>query len=231
MSQTISDLATNVQQRLEEIPAPSAGTWWKRQTEIYPALIESANELMMLVGRPTQIVSVPFTIVPNQPWQANPKGMFCITNIQSAASEAWRVTLEDMDYLCASWGGDWTQDIGDLIQRWAPVGFNGFLVNPCVQFPQTVLITGVQYPVTTPWLYDGTQVLPISDEFYSIAEEYAAHYLRCKDLDNEASESFKLLQSFYDQAARVSQIQDRRDGYVFNRATGAGMQINPNNRR
>lgn len=231
MSQTISDLATNVMSRLEELPGPAAGTFWKRNTEIYSGLAEACNEAMMLIGRPTQIVSVPFTIVPNQPFQQVPKGILCLTNIQGAASEAWRVTLEDLDYLQASWGSDWEQDIGDLIQRWCPTGFNGFIVNPSVQFPQTVLITGIAYPVSETWPYTGNENIPVPDEFYAAIEEYAAHYCRFKEGNNEMSESFKLLQSFYDQCSRLTQIQDRRDSYIFNRSTGIGMQVNPNNRR
>lgn len=223
---TISDLANRVQDRLEE-PSPSAGIFWKRATEIYPGIVEAMNEMMMLVGRPTQIVSQPFTILANTPWHTVPKGIMCLTNIQGAASEAWKVTLEDMDYLQASWGSDWEQDVGDIIKRWAPVGFNRFVVNPSVASPQTTLITGIAYPVTTAWPYDGTQTVPFSDEFFSALEEYAAHYCRFKEMGNEFSESFKLLQSFMDQAKVMTGIQDRRDGYIFNKATGAPMQPNP----
>lgn len=226
---TISDLANQVQARLEEPVGP--GFWWKRNTEIYSGIAEAINEAFMLIGRPTQIVSQPFTIVPNTPFQQVPKGILCLTNIQGAASEAWKVTLEDLDYLQASWGSDWEQDIGDTIQRWAAVGFSGFIVNPCVQVPQTVLITGIAYPFSETWPYTGNENVPVPDEFFAAIEEYTAAYCRFKDLGNEASESFKLLQSFYDQCARYTSIQDRRDPYIFNRATGSPQQVNPNTRR
>lgn len=226
---TIAALADHVQDRLEE--PIGVGLWWKRTTEVYPGIIEAMNEMMMLVGRPTQIVSVPFTILPNTPWQTVPKGMLCLTNIQGAPSEAWKVTLEDMDYLQASWGSDWEQDVGDVIKRWCPVGFNRFVVNPSVANPQTTLITGIQYPVTDSWPYDGTENIPFSDEFFSALEEYGAHYCRFKEAGNELSESFKLLQSFMNQAARMTQIQDRRDSWIWSRATGVPQQVNPNSRR
>jgi len=226
---TIASLAADVQNRLEEPVGP--GVFWKLATEIYPGLVEACNELMLLVGRPTQIVSQPFSIVPNTPWQLVPKGMLCITNVQGAASEAWKYTLEDLDYLQNSWGSDWEQDMGDVIEHWAPLGFNMFVVHPSVYTGQTVLLTGIQYPSTETWPYDGAQTVPFEDQFFSALQEYAAHYARFKEAGNEFSESNKMLQSFLDQAARMTQIQDRRDIYIWSRATGAPMQVNPIKRR
>lgn len=222
----ISTLADQVQDRLEE-PAGTAGIFWLRGPEIYSGLVEAMNEMMMLVGRPTQVVSVPFTLQPNSVWQTVPKGMLCITNIQGGPSEVWKVTLQDLDYLQASWGPDWEQDLGDAPMRWAPIGFNKFVIHPAIEEEQVVLITGISYPSTSTWPYDGNQTVPFSDEFFVALEEYAAHYARFKEQGNEFSESFKLLQSFNQLAQVMTQIQDRRDPYIFSRATGAPMQVNP----
>ena len=88
MATPISTLADNVQSRLEELPVGGVGQWWSRQFEIYTGLIEACNDLMLLIGRPTQIVNFPFTLTQNSVWQVVPKGWLLITDIQGAGSPA-----------------------------------------------------------------------------------------------------------------------------------------------
>ena len=222
---SLSDVADMVQNRLEE--PIGGGAFWKRSTELYSGTAEALNEMLLLVGRPTQIANVPLNIAPNTPWQSMPKGMLCITNLQGSSSEVWKYTLQDLDYLQAAWGSDWENDIGDTVLHWAPVGFNKFVVHPSVRNTQQMLVTGIAYPVATAWPYDGTQSVPFGDEFLSAIEDYAAHYARFKEMGNEFSESFKMYESFMQTAKLMTVIQDRRDPYLFDRATGAPMQTNP----
>lgn len=101
-STAISTLAANVQDRMEE--PRGAGIFWDLATEVYTAIVEGMNDMMMLVGRPTISVNVPLNLVPNTVWQPLPKGLFLITDIIGAQSALRRVSLHDLDYVQSSWG-------------------------------------------------------------------------------------------------------------------------------
>jgi hypothetical protein len=226
---TIATLANNVQSRLEE--PIGAGQWWSRQYELYSAIVESMNDLMLLVGRPTQTVNFPFNLIPNQVWQAIPKGLFLITDIQGAGAPLYKVNLYDMDYLQSSWGSDWEQDVGDVAKRWGPVGFNLFFVHPAVSTGQTVNINAITYPTTDVWPYTGTETVPFEDNYFQILEEYAAFYGRIKELGGEFQTGMKLFDQYLAGAKRMSQIQDRRDPLIFSSGYGSAQKTNPTTMR
>jgi hypothetical protein len=230
MATAISTLAANVQSRLEEtLGAP--GQWWSLQYEIYSALIEACNDLMLLVGRPTQYVNIPFTVQPNIVWQTVPKGLFLISDIQGFASPLYKVNLWDMDYLQTSWGSDWSQDVGNASYRWGPIGFNMFFVHPAIATAQTVNLTAIQYPTSDVWPYTGAETVPFEDNYFQLIEEYAAFYCRIKELGGEFSEGLKLFDSYMQGAKRMTQIQDKRDPLLFTSGYGASNNVNPTTRR
>lgn len=225
---TISELQSQVAYRLEEDPA--ATEFWNTEMEMYSALQEAQCDLMLLVGRPNLTVSVPFTIQPNTPWQTLPKGMFCATNIQGPSTEVWKVTLEDMDYSQVA-GPDWEQDVGDTIKVWFPLGFSMFGVHPSIQVPQTVLLTGIASPITGIWPFDGTQNVVFHDENWVSLEKYAAAYCRFKEAGAEMSEGAKLYQQYLADAKRLTELEDRRDRFIFESATGGVLVSNPTTTR
>jgi hypothetical protein len=231
MSTTIATLANNVQSRIEENPVGGPGAWWSRQFELYTALIEACNDLMLLIGRPTQIVNFPLTLVPNQVWQVVPKGWLLVTDIQGAGAPLYKVNLWDMDYLQSSWGSDWTQDVDDAAKRWCPIGFNMFAVHPACSTPQTVNVAAIQYPTTDVWPYDGTGTVPFEDNYFEALEIYAAAYCRLKELGGEAQIGFQLLDQYMGIAKRMTQIQDRRDPLLFTMSYGAAGKTNPTTMR
>lgn len=225
---TISTLAGYVQNRLEE---SGAGQWWSLAYEIYSALAEAQNDLMLLIGRPTQVVNFPFTLTPNVAWQQVPKGIFTITDIQGATSPLYKINLWDLDYLQSSWSSDWEQDVDVSPVRWAPIGFNLFVVHPAPSAPVTVNITGIQYPQTTVWPYNGTQAIVFEDNFFELLEMYAAHYCRIKEGGAEHQEGVQLLQQYLQGAQRMTAIQDRRDPLLFTMGYGGAQQTNPTTKR
>jgi len=229
MATTISTLADSVQNRIEE--PVGAGIFWSRPYELYSALIEACNDLMLLVGRPTQTVNVPFTLAPNTVWQTMTKGLFLITDIQGAGPPLDKINLWDLDYAQASWGSDWEQDVADTAKRWAPIGFNLFVIHPAVSVAQTVNITAIQYPTTSAWPYDGTQTICFEDNYFQAIEEYAAHYCRIKEMGGEHQEGLQLLKAYMAVAKRMTQIQDRRDPLIFSENFGAGQRTNPTTQR
>jgi hypothetical protein len=230
MATPISTLAANVQSRLEENPG-GPGQWWSAQYEIYSAIMEAQSDLLLLVGRPTQIVNIPFTLTANSVWQAVPKGYLAITDIQGAGSPLYKVNLWDLDFLCTSWQSDWTQDVDDVAVRWAPIGFNLFVVHPAVSTPQTVNITAIAYPTNQVWPYDGTSTAPFEDNFFELIEIYCAFYARIKELGSEFSEGMKLFDQYLQGAKRMSAIQDLRDPLLFTSGMGATNNINPTTKR
>lgn len=226
----ISTLAANVQSRLEEtLGAP--GQWWSLQYEIYSALIEACNDLLLLVGRPTQYVNIPFTVVPNTVWQTVPKGLFLISDVQGFASPLYKVNLYDLDFLLSSWGPDWSQDIDNASYRWAPVGFNMFVIHPAIATAQTVNLTAIQYPTTDVWPYTGNETVPFQDEMFVALELYAAAYCRQKELGGEHAEGLKLLEQYFQLAKRLTAIEDKRDPLLFTMGYGASNNISPASRR
>ena len=231
MATTIATLANNTQSRLEELPVGGPGQWWSRQYELFTAVAEAENDLMLLIGRPTQIVNFPFTLTQNTVWQAVPKGWLLITDIQGAGAPLYKVNLYDLDYLQSSWGSDWQQDVADTAKRWAPIGFNMFVVHPAPSIPQVVNINAIQYPVTDAWPYNGTETVPFEDNYFEALEIYAAAYARLKELGGEAQIGFQLFEQYLGIAKRMTQIQDRRDPLIFTSGYGAANRTNPTTMR
>lgn len=226
----ISTLANNIQSRIEE-QAGSNGAWWSRELEIFSAVAEAMNDLMVLVGRPTQIVSTPFTLVANQCFQTVPKGVLAITDIQGATGNLYKINLYDFDYLQTYWGSGWTQDVGPRAKEWAPVGFNMFVVHPACSTPQTVNLTAIQYPITDTWPYAGTETIPFHDEFFVALEEYGAFYCRFKELGLEFQEGLRLFQSYLNNAKRLTEIENLRDPLIFSSGFGGSQSANPTTMR
>jgi hypothetical protein len=230
MSTTIATLANNVQSRIEEIPG-GAGQWWSRQLEIFSAIEEAQNDLLLLIGRPTNYVNIPFTLIPNQVFQTIPKGLFLVTDIQGAGSPLYKISLWDLDYLGSSWGSDWQQDVDDTAKRWAPIGFNLFVVHPACSTPQTVNITALQYPTTDVWPYSGNESCIFESNYFEALEIYSAAYCRLKELGGEAQIGFQLLDQYMGIAKRMTQIADRRDPLIFSLSYGAAGKTNPTTMR
>lgn len=230
MSTTIATLANVVQERLEETPG-SAGAWWSAQFEIYSALMEAQNDLLLLIGRPTQYVNIPFTVTPNSVWQTVPKGLMLITDIQGFAAPLYKINLWDLDYLQTSWGSDWTQDVDVAAYRWAPIGFNMFVIHPAVSTAQTVNLTAIQYPTSDVWPYTGSETVQFEDSYFQLLEEYAAFYCRIKELGGEFQEGMKLFDQYMQGARRMTQIQDLRDPLLFTSGYGAAQNANPTTKR
>jgi hypothetical protein len=225
---TISDIAPQVIARLEETNPP---VFWQLNTEIYSGIVEGINDLLLLVGRPTNTVNLPVTLLPNTIWQPMPPGMFCITDIQGPGSAAWKMTMFDMDYTQSSWQSSWENDLSDSFQRWFPVGLTSFGIHPAVSVPQPVTITGIQLVTTEAWPYDGTVVFPFHDEFIAAVEKYAASYCRLKEGGNEFFESLALYQEYLGDAERLTEIEDRRDPYIFGRNLGVQAGVKQTSQR
>jgi len=221
MSGTLQQSAYLTEDRVEEVRG--APVFWSESFEIFTAIVEAISEATLLVGRPTQIVNVPYQITPNVPWQPMPAGVLCITDIQGPREQIWKWTLRDMDYTQMGNGSDWENDVtsGQTIFRFWPMGFTQFGIWPSVPHAQTVTITGIASPVVSAWPYSGSQAINLHDEFLQAVEKYAAHYLRIKESGEEFQSSIMLYEGFMADMKRMTGIEDRRDPYIFTRGVGA----------
>lgn len=225
---TLSTLEPYLANRLEEDPGDPI--FWDEETEFFSYLMEAACDATLLVARPDQTVSVPFSIVPNQWMQVVPSGIFAITNLQGPSSEIWKCRLQDLDYGLIS-GPDWEEDIADTVRYWFPLGLGNFGVWPSVAQSQTVLLTGIASPITGIWPYGGSQAIPFHDEFFVALEKYAACCARLKEGGNEAEEGYKLYQEYLANMKQMTSQENRRDPFIFNEAVGAVALANPTRQR
>lgn len=223
MAGTLQQSAYKVEDRIEE--PEGAPVFWSESQEIFSGLVEAICEAALLVGRPVQLVNQSFTIQPNQWMQTLPAGMLCMTDLQGPSTQVWKFDLRAMDYAFTGLSGpDWENDVttGQTIFRWFPLGLGGqFGVWPSVPHAQQVTITGLQSPVVSAWPFSGTQAINLHDEFFQAIEKYASHYCRLKEGGVEFQTSLQLYAEFLSEMQRMTAIEDRRDPYIFGRATGA----------
>lgn len=213
---TIAQLAVNVAARMQD---PDA-IFWQRNYEQYAAVAEGINDLLLLIGRPTQKVNQLITLVPGNVWQPMPANMLAITGIRSDQASLWKTSIHSMDYTQSSWGSDWESDMADTPLRWGPLGLTYFFVHPAPNTPIQVNASGIAYPITTPWPPTGAEVSPFHVEFNVAVQMYAAWYLGLKMLPDESLEGDVLYQAYLDLALKLSNIEDRRDPLIFSRAFG-----------
>jgi hypothetical protein len=179
------------------------------------------SDLMLLVGRPTQVVNIPYNLTLNSIWQPMPKGLFLITDMRGPQGQIHKVDLHSQDYVQSSWQSDWESDSSpNGPQRWMPINLTMFAVHPAPSVPQTVALDGIAYPVAQPWPWDGSQPVSFQDEFFSALEMYSAHVCRIKENGAEFQESLSLYNEYLTLARRMTEIQDRRDPLIFSPVLG-----------
>jgi hypothetical protein len=214
---TISVLAQNTLERLED----PTGIFWTTNLEVYSAIVEALNDLTLLVGRPVMGVQVPFDLQPNSVWQYLPKGFLCLTDIYGPQSLLRKQTLFDYDYVQFNSGSGWENGNSNSgPSTWAPLGTTMFIVHPATATPQQVLLNAVVYPVSEPWPYLGTEIIPFHHEFFAAIESYAAHVLRFKESGVDFQASMALYGDYLAQAERMSEIETRKDPVLWSRSFG-----------
>lgn len=224
---TIASLAPDVSARLQD----PTNTFWSLQFEVNAALAEAVNELLLILGRPTQFFDQIVTLQANTVFQPMPSGVLCITNIRGTGSQLWKTSLRNLDYLQGSWSSAWQSDRADFPVRWAPLGLSQFIVHPAPLQPITVNVTGVAYPFTDTWPPNGTEAVPFQKNFDQALEMYAAAYCRVKEVGMDHQEGQLLYQRFLDIARRATSIEDRRDDLVFSMSMGGPTAVTQTDKR
>lgn len=214
---TLAQLAPQVQDRLQD----PDGIFWLKRWEVFGGLAEAISELMLIVGRPTQIFNTQIQIQPNTVWQQMPQSCLAIVGIKTNISILQKTTLHSLDYLCSSWSSSWESDRGPISKRWAPLGLNYFVVHPAPLQPVYVNISAIAYPFTDTWPPSGDETSPFTPEFDQALQLYAASYARIKEGGNDALEGQALYRQFLEIGQRMTTIQDRRDSLTWTRSFGA----------
>lgn len=214
---TIAEMATAVGDRLQD----PTFTFWLENFEVYAGLAEGISELLLIIGRPTQIFNTVISLTPNTCFQAMPANVLTLTNINLGGTFLKKTVLHSLDYLQASWGSSWQSDRAAVPARWAPLGLNYFIVHPAPYYPIQVQIAAIEYPILTTWPPNGTELSPFHREVNQALEMYAASYCRLKEVGNDAQIGFELYKQFQQIAQRLTTIEDRRDSLVFSQSFGA----------
>lgn len=213
---SIAELAPSVLSRVQD---PNA-TFWNLNLEVYSALVEAINDLMLIVGRPTLQSNTVITLNPNSVWQPMPPSLLAITNMRTNNYSLWKTSLREMDYTQSENDSAWEMDLDTNPRRWGPIGLNWFFIWPAVSVPVQVTIAGVAYPNPTPWPATGAETSPFHDEIELALCSYAEAYLRLKSIGDDALEGDVLYQQYLDIAKRLTQIEDRRDSDIFSASFG-----------
>lgn len=195
-------------------------TFWNEQFEVWAGLAEAINELLLIIGRPTQIFNGSVVLTPNTVWQSIPANVLALTTINCNGSLLWKTNLHSLDYLQAAWGSSWESDRAALPARWAPLGLNYFIVHPAPLQPITIQISAIAYPFSDTWPPNGTETSPFEKNINQALQLYATSYCRAKEIGTDAQIGFELYKEFQKIAQRYTQIQDRRDDLVFSQAFG-----------
>jgi hypothetical protein len=213
---TLAALAPQVSERLQD----DSNVFWSLDYEVYGGLAEGISELLLLVGRPTNVVTTPFSPAVNSVWNTVPSPILFITDVLVAGAQLKKTSLRSLDVTLASWGPNWESDRASLPKRWAPVGVGMFVLHPAPLTPITIELSGIEIPFTDPWPPTGAETSPFQTEFDQALQIFAAHYARIKEGGAEFSEGVKLYTQFLEIGQRMTTIQDRRDALVFTRSFG-----------
>jgi hypothetical protein len=214
---TLAAMSPQVGDRLQD----PTFIFWNEQFEVWAGLAEGINELLLMIGRPTQIFNETITIESNTVWQTMPSGVLALTNLNVNGSQLKKTTLRALDYTQSSWSSAWQSDRAPVPARWAPVGLGMFIVHPAPVQPIFAQATGIAYPFTDTWPPAGTDVSPFEKNLDQALEMYAASYARVKEIGQDFQEGLELYKRFQQIGQRYSVIQDRRDDLVWTQSFGA----------
>lgn len=214
---TIAELAPDVSARLQD----PTNVFWNLDFEVNAGIAEGISELLLIIGRPTQIFNAPLNLQVNTCFQPMPPGLLAITDIRSTSSRLAKTTMRSLDVLCASWTSSWQSDRAAQPVRWAPLGLSKFIVHPAPVLPVVVNVTGIAYPFTDTWPPDGTETSPFAKNVDQALQMYSAYYCRIKEIGQDFEEGLVLYKAFLEIGQRLSQIEARRDDLVWVRSLGA----------
>jgi len=208
---TLNDLGLRTQDRLEEV-RDGVGVFWSLQNEIFTALVEAANEAMLLTGEPQVRSTQATTLLTNSNLQPMPPGALAILRVEGVNSlPISKLFVCDLDRQYPAW----ENDAGYRAKAWFPVGLTQWGIYPQILVDQQVVITYVEIPVSAPLPYTGAEILPFQEEFCEGFIDYAAHICRLKETGSEFQESMAEYDRFLTKMQDMSTFAKRKDRLRF----------------
>ena len=220
---TTASIQSRVQDRLEENPA----AFWNVTAEILPYVVEGMNAACLITGDP----QIRANVIYNIPANANPVG-FVPLSMPADALALLRVdggggvTIDKVFV----WDLDrhfpgWETVAGTQIQYWFPFGLTGWGVYPVPSAGQQVILSYIQFPVSTARPYTGAEVIPFQDEYDQAFEDYAAAIARLKEGGAEFDQATILMQRFLTQMEALSNFAYRKGSLRFTASAGAQSRV------
>jgi hypothetical protein len=242
---TLYDLLPDILGRLEEdLPvgynspsappnpagAPDGPVFWHLKGEIYVQLVDAMFEANLLTGF-VQVQDIPVTLAAGQTYFALQNNLIigipdpAIAVLRMKAPYQIRKTSQAaLDAMFPKWQ---QVDATDQIRAWFPLGMSYFGIYPQVAHQQTVIMDFIICPVNQPRPYDGTQTVPLPQQFYDLLTMYAAAMLRSKEGGAEAEEADTVFAAYTSRMKELSLFQNRIDSVDYTAAQGAALLANP----
>ena len=238
----LSDLLPDVLGRIEEANPP---VFWNLTGEVYPSMVDALFEAALFTGL-IQIVNVPVTLDPGSTYYIIqgpggfgqgtfgnlgfgaivPQGIIAPTRMV-APYMIRKTTLKALD----DYTPGWQQEAPSTqIKAWFPLGTTFLGIYPQLSVQATITMDFLVSPVNKARPYDGSETIPLQQEFLDTLTQYAAASLRAKEAGAEAEEADVVFQEFMAKMKQLSAFQQRVDSLVYSPAFGAGMLI-PNARK
>jgi len=205
----IQDLETRVLDRLED---PEEEFWVS--DELRTLIVEGMNEATLVTGDPQVRQSQPTPLITNRNLQPLPFGALLLLRVEGTNSlPINKFFARDLDLLYPAWENDTASEI----EAWFPVGLTQFGVYPKLdsKSAQSVILTYVAFPVTSPRPYTGNERVPFQEEFADAFVEYAEHVARLKEGGKEFQQSMAAYQRWLEKVQDMTNFGLRRDRLHF----------------
>lgn len=210
--------------------APDGPIFWSLKGEIYVQMVDALFEAALITGT-VQLQDVMVTLQAGMtyyPLQNNtamgiPKGVVAALRMR-APYNIRKTTLKALDDYDPSWQ---QQVASSQVRGWFPLGTSQFGIYPQLAADTQVLMDFIYTPVNQPRPYDGTQVIPLQQEFNDLVTTYAAAMLRTKEGGAEAEEADVVYDAFITRMKSLSGFQNRLDSLDYSMAFGAASRVNP----
>lgn len=209
---TISDIANETLRRLEEANPPK---FWNLNDEVFPAVVEAANELCLITGEPEIKQTTIFTITANTRLFTIPNGGIALLRLEGPGYIK-KSSVFELDSLNRTWLGD----TGAVPKRWFPFGIGQFGIYPQLTADVQASISYIRIPITTGPPYTGTEVVPFREEYREALIDYSEHTLRLKEAGADFEASLQSYDRFLARASELSKLASRLGKLRFSRSAG-----------
>jgi len=232
---TLSDLATQTFQRLEE-PTP---TFWSQSLEVLPYLVEALNEACLITGEPQVRQSTVFTLAAATTFFNVPSNCVALLRMEGPG-HVHKTDWWTMDKMNPGWQGATGYGLGpygigpyggtvrgDIPQFWGAFGLSQFFIYPALRAPVNVILTFVGLPITTGPPYTGSEPVDLQEELRESLVDYAVHTASLKEATTEFYDSIRVYDRFLQKMQEFSWFAERKAKLRFSRSLGSTAHGNP----